>query len=151
MPDSTHEEFVRQSFHHQVDAFSRRSSTPRSCEGPVGWTESLDPSTLALDVACGAAHTAESLSPFVRQVIGIDLTTELLDVGSARLFSNGIDNVLLQEGNAENLPFLDRTFDLVLCRSSLHHFADPHGAITEMKRVTKPGGRIVLIDLIAPR
>jgi ubiquinone/menaquinone biosynthesis C-methylase UbiE len=150
MSDPAHEEVVRESFRHQVDAFSGPDSIYARREGPLGWIGPLDRSMIALEVACGAAHAAESVAPFVRQVVGIDLTTELLGVGNDRLQANGIGNVLLQEGNAEALSFVAASFDLVFCRSSLHHFADPQIAVSEMRRVAKPGGRIVLVDLLAP-
>jgi SAM-dependent methyltransferase len=86
----------------------------------------------------------------VRHVVGVDLTAALLEVGAQRLREHGIANVLLQEANAEALPFIEGSFDIVFCRSSLHHFADPERAVTEMSRVCRVGGRIVLVDLVAP-
>jgi SAM-dependent methyltransferase len=101
-------------------------------------------------VACGAAHVAEELAPHVRQVVGLDLTPDLLRLGAARLGEAGVSNVLLQEGNAAELPFLDRSFDLVLCRSALHHFRHPPDMVREMARVCRPGGRVVVSDMVAP-
>jgi ubiquinone/menaquinone biosynthesis C-methylase UbiE len=145
-----HDEVVRDSFRHQVDAFSGPDSVYARREGPLAWIEPLDASMIVLDVACGAAHAAESVAPLVRQFVGIDLTSELLDLGAERLRQCGMDNVLLQEGNARALPFVRGSFDIVFCRSSLHHFEDPQGAVAEMTRVTRPGGRVVLVDLVAP-
>jgi SAM-dependent methyltransferase len=105
---------------------------------------------VVLDVACGAAHAAEVAAPHVRQVVGIDLTPALLAMGAERLRAAGIDNVLLQEGHAAKLPFVDASFDLVFCRTALHHFPDPARCIAEMARVCRPGGRVVLSDMIAP-
>jgi len=105
---------------------------------------------IVLDVACGAAHAIDPVAPFVRQVVGIDLTSALLRIGAQRLRDYGITNVLLQEANAEALPFVDESFDIVFCRSSLHHFADPQRAVVEMLRVCAVGGRVVLVDLVAP-
>ena len=116
----------------------------------MSWLEPLTDDMVVLEVACGAAHVAESVAPRVREVVGLDLTPELLALGAARLRDVGVDNVLLQEGNAEALPFVDRSFDLVCCRSSLHHFADPARAVAEMVRVCRLGGRVVLSDLVAP-
>jgi SAM-dependent methyltransferase len=105
---------------------------------------------IVLDVACGAAHAAEPEAEQVRQVVGIDLTPALLEIGAQRLREQGVSNVLLQEAHAESLPFVDGSFDIVYCRSSLHHFADPGRAVDEMVRVCRFGGRIVLLDLVAP-
>ena len=120
----------------------------RRAAGPLTWIEPLDPGMIVLDVACGAGHAAEQVAPSVRQVVGIDLTTALLELGADRVRANGIGNVLLLEGNAERLPFLDESFDLVFCRSSLHHFAEPHQAVSEMVRVCRRGGRVVLLDIV---
>lgn len=150
MSNRKHDDVVRDSFRRQVDAFSGSDSVYARRDGPLGWIEPLDASMIALDVACGAAHAADSVAPFVRQVVGVDLTPELLAVGAERHRANDMTNVLLQEGNAEALPFVSASFDLVFCRSSLHHFADARVAVEEMVRVTKPEGRVVLVDLVAP-
>jgi SAM-dependent methyltransferase len=114
------------------------------------WLEPLSPDWIALDVACGAAHVAQEVAPRVRQVVGIDLTPALLGLAAARLAAAGIGNVLLQEGDAAALPFTDGAFDLVVCRAALHHFPDPAVQVAEMARVCRPGGRVVVSDMLAP-
>jgi ubiquinone/menaquinone biosynthesis C-methylase UbiE len=116
----------------------------------LSWLDPLDPSMVVLDVACGAAHVAELAAPHVRQVVGVDLTPALLQLGAGRLRDARIDNILLQEGNAASLPFVDDSFDLVYSRLAFHHMADPAASIAEMKRVCRPGGRVVVEDLVAP-
>jgi len=151
MPDNAHNEIVRRSFERQVALFSGPDS-PFAARpaGSLSWIEPLSADMIVLDVACGAAHATEPIAPVVRQVVGIDLTPALLRVGAQRLRDSGVSNVLLQEANAESLPFLDESFDVVFCRSSLHHFADPHQAVSEMVRVCRRGGRVVVVDLVAP-
>jgi SAM-dependent methyltransferase len=83
-------------------------------------------------------------------VVGLDLTSDLLRLGAERLRTNGLSNVLLQEGNAAELPFLNESFDLVVCRSALHHFRDPATMVREMARVCRTGGRVAVSDLVAP-
>src|SRR4029078_10464421 len=100
----------------------------------TAWTDPLTPDMLVLDVACGAAHAAELAAPHVRQVVGVDLTPELLALGATRLRDAGITNVLLQEGNAATLPFVDASFDLVMCRTAIHHMGDPIDSIARMGR-----------------
>src|SRR5205823_520870 len=134
----------------QVALFSGPDSPFARRADQLGWIGPLTLDMIVLDVACGAAHASEPLAAEVRQVVGIDITPALLMLGAQRLRAAGIRNVLLQEANAEALPFLDESFDVVFCRSSLHHFADPERAVTEMVRVCRTGGRIVLVDLIAP-
>jgi SAM-dependent methyltransferase len=146
-----HDDVVRRSFTRQVDLFSGPDSPfVRRPAGTVDQLAPLTPEMLVLDVACGAGHAAEVVAPNVRQVIGIDLTVGLLELGADRLAGAGVRNVLLQEGNAESLPFVADSFDLVYCLAALHHIADPPRAVAEMARVCRPGGRVVVSDLIVP-
>ncbi|TML39334.1 MAG: methyltransferase domain-containing protein [Actinobacteria bacterium] len=151
MSSAEHEAVVRRSFERQVQLFSGPDAPfARRATGPLTWIEPLEPGMIVLDVACGAGHAAEQVAPSVRHVVGIDLTTALLKLGADRVRDNGIGNVLLLEGNAERMPFLDESFDLAFCRSSLHHFADPHQAVSEMVRVCRHDGRVVLLDIVPP-
>jgi SAM-dependent methyltransferase len=146
-----HDETVRRSFERQVHLFSGPDSPfARRSPGPLTWIEPLDEAMVVLDVACGAGHAAEQVAPQVRAVVGIDLTPALLTVGADRLRENGVRNVVLQEANAQRLPFVDQSFDVVFCRSSLHHFEDPIGAVAEMNRVCRSDGRVVVLDLVPP-
>jgi len=146
-----HDDVVRDSFTRQVGLFSGPDSP--FVRRPAGTVDQLAPLTaemIVLDVACGAAHAAEVVAPYVRQVVGIDLTVELLELGAGRIADANITNVLLQEGNAQTLPFVGDSFDLVYCFAALHHIGEPERAVTEMARVCAPTGRVVLMDLLAP-
>lgn len=146
-----HDAVVRRSFEKQTRLFSGEHALFAHREpAPLAWLEPLEPDMIVLDVACGAAHAAEQAAPRVRQVVGVDLTPALLELGAERLRDAGITNVLLQEGNAAELPFLDASFDLVMCRGSVHHFSRPEEAVAEMARVCRPGGRVVVADMVAP-
>jgi SAM-dependent methyltransferase len=146
-----HDDITRKSFEQQVGLFVGDDSPfARRPASTLAWLEPLDTGMILLDVACGAAHAAEVAAPHVRQVVGIDLTPALLAIGAERLRDAGITNVLLQEGHAAALPFIDASFDLVFCRTALHHFPQPETCVAEMARVCRPGGRVVLSDMIAP-
>ncbi|HEV3133085.1 MAG TPA: methyltransferase domain-containing protein [Acidimicrobiia bacterium] len=147
---SDHDSVVRSSFEKQAAIFGgEHSPFARRPHSPLAWLEPLEPDMIVLDVACGAAHVAEQAAPHVRQVVGLDLTPSLLEVGADRLREAGITNVLLQEGNAAELPFLDASFDLVVCRGAMHHFLDPERPVAEMARVCRPEGRVVVSDMVA--
>jgi SAM-dependent methyltransferase len=151
MSAQDHDDITRKSFEQQAGLFVGADSPfARRPASTLAWLEPLDTGMVVLDVACGAAHASEVAAPHVRQVVGVDLTRPLLDIGADRLRAAGIDNVLLQEGHAAALPFVDASFDLVFCRTALHHFPDPEQCIVEMARVCRPGGRVVLSDMIAP-
>jgi SAM-dependent methyltransferase len=151
MSASEHDAVVRSSFEKQVGIFAGdHSPFARRPHSPLAWLEPLAPDMIVLDVACGAGHVAEQAAPHVRQVVGLDLTPSLLEVGAERLRGAGITNVLLQEGNAAELPFLDASFDLVVCRGALHHFPHPEQPVAEMARVCRPEGRVVVGDMVVP-
>jgi ubiquinone/menaquinone biosynthesis C-methylase UbiE len=143
-----HDEQVRSAFGKQVPLFTGPTSPFAAGDDALARWGPLGPQHIVLDVACGAAHVAQQLAPHVRQVVGIDLTPPLLDVGARRLRDAGIGNVLLEEADAGALPFVDGSFDVVVCRSSLHHFGDLDACLREMGRVCKAGGRVAIDELI---
>jgi len=137
---SDHDDLVRASFARQVGLFSGPDSPfVRRPAGTVEQLEPLDDGMLVLDLCCGAAHAAEIVARRVRQVVGVDLTASLLELGAGRLAAAGVTNVLLQEGNAQALPFVKDSFDLAYCFASLHHVGEPAAAMAELGRVVGPG------------
>jgi SAM-dependent methyltransferase len=103
-----------------------------------------------LDVGCGAGHTALAFAPHVREVVGLDLTQAMLDEARGLAERRGIANLRLERGDAMALPYPDAGFDLVTCRVCAHHFERPEAALREAARVLRPGGRLVLVDSVAP-
>lgn len=103
-----------------------------------------------LDVGTGAGHTALALAPGAGSCTGIDLTEPMVRVAEGLARARGVENVTFAVGAAEQLPFPDGAFDLVVCRFAAHHFADFRQAVREMARVLAPGGRVLAIDHYAP-
>lgn len=146
-----HDQRNRESFQRQTRLFTAPNSPfARSTATTLAWVGELHDDLIVLDAACGAGHVAGQVAPQVRQVVGLDLTDDLLAIGASRLAATGVSNVLLQRGNAAAMPFVDASFDLVLCRSALHHFADCRAALEEMARVCRPGGRVAVLDMVPP-
>lgn len=104
----------------------------------------------ALDVSTGGGHVALALAPRVARVVASDLTPEMLAAALRFLTSRGIANAEYVLADAERLPFLDASFDLVTVRIAPHHYADVAQAAREMARVLRPGGRLVVVDNVAP-
>ena len=102
----------------------------------------------ALDVGTGAGALAFALAPLVREVVGVDSSPELLE--QARSRAAAFPNVEFVEGDAIALPFPDASFDLAGTLRTLHHVARPELAVAEMVRMTQPGGRLLVVDQIAP-
>lgn len=106
-------------------------------------------SWIVLDIATGGGHVAKTLSPYVATVYATDLTKRMLTITASHL-SKQCNNIFYVIADAENLPFLDCTFDIVTCRIAPHHFPNPKDFINEAGRVLKPGGQFLLIDNVAP-
>ena len=102
----------------------------------------------ALDSGSGAGALAFALAPHVREVVAVDLVPELLE--QARRRAERFPNVTLVEADATKLPFERGAFDLAASLRTLHHIARPELAVAELARVTRPGGRLLVIDQIAP-
>jgi SAM-dependent methyltransferase len=103
-----------------------------------------------LDVGTGAGHTAVAFAPRVGEVVGLDLTREMLEQALALAARQGVTNARFELGDAMRLPYPGQSFDLVTCRVCAHHFADPVAAVGEAARVLRPGGRLLLVDSVSP-
>ena len=108
------------------------------------------PEWRVLDIATGGGHTALALAPHVHDVVASDLTREMLHAAERFIREKGVANVTFREADACELPFPDAAFDLVTCRVAPHHFADVARFVRECARVVKPGGRVIVIDNLAP-
>ena len=106
----------------------------------------LVPGERVLDVACGSGIVARSAAPEVSatgSVTGFDVDPEMLRV--ARTAAAGIvPSIEWCEGDALELPFGDRSFDVVFCQQGLQFFSDPVAAVMEMQRVLVPNGRLAV-------
>jgi ubiquinone/menaquinone biosynthesis C-methylase UbiE len=102
----------------------------------------------AVDVGTGAGALALALAPFVRDVVGVDRVPALLDLARER--AAGVDNVEFVQGDATALPFPDFSFDLAGTLRTIHHVHRPELVVAELTRVTRPGGRVLVVDQIAP-
>lgn len=97
-----------------------------------------------LDIACGTGNTAIIARARGAIVTGLDLTPELLDVAQKRALAEGYGDIAWQEGDAENLPFADGSFDVVVSSCGLMFAPDQQKTADEVARVTKRGGRIAI-------
>jgi SAM-dependent methyltransferase len=102
----------------------------------------------ALDAGTGTGALAFALAPLVREVVAVDLVPELL--AEARRRAAEFPNVRFLEGDVTRLQLEAASFDLAASVRTLHHVARPELAVAELARVTRPGGRILVVDQIAP-
>ncbi|MFZ1871595.1 MAG: class I SAM-dependent methyltransferase [Chania sp.] len=103
-----------------------------------------------LDLGCGAGHASFVAAAKVAQVVAYDLSAQMLAVVGKAATEKGLGNIQVQQGVAESLPFDDASFDIAISRYSAHHWHDVGRALREVKRVLKPGGRAIFMDVISP-
>lgn len=101
----------------------------------------------ALDVGTGTGTLALALAPLVREVVGVDLVPEMLE--RARSAGAAYANLRFVEGSALSLPFADEEFDLAVTSRTMHHLPHPEIAVAELTRVTRIGGRLLVVDQIS--
>ncbi len=106
-------------------------------------------SGIVLDLACGPGIVAKAIAPRVREVVGIDLTAEMIMLANERFKKAGIDNGSFSVAAAENLPFERACFDQVVTRLSFHHFPDIARVLAELRRVMRTGGRLIVADVVS--
>jgi ArsR family transcriptional regulator len=97
------------------------------------------------DLGCGTGNAAERLAPFVSRVIAVDASGAMLDAARKRLRRH--DNVKFLEGDLSALPLEDGSVDATCCVLVLHHLERPEEAVREMRRVIRPGGVAMALDM----
>jgi ubiquinone/menaquinone biosynthesis C-methylase UbiE len=106
----------------------------------------LDGDWVVGDLGCGTGQVAAALAPFVSRVIAVDRSGEMLQ--AARRLVRGCRNVEVRRGNLEALPIPSDELDAATLMLVLHHVPDPGAALAEAARVLKPGGRLIIADML---
>ncbi len=106
----------------------------------------LDPDQAVGDLGCGTGQIAEALAPFVRRVVAIDDSEPMLAEARRRLRSHA--NVEVRAADLESLPLDDAGLDAATMVLVLHHVPDPSVALAECARVLRPGGRLLVVDML---
>jgi SAM-dependent methyltransferase len=104
----------------------------------------------ALDLGCGGGHVGFTLAPHVGEIVAYDLSEAMLAAVVEEAKKRGISNLTALQGAVEMLPFADASFDFVATRYSAHHWHDVPRALGEARRVLKPGGCALFMDVVAP-
>lgn len=123
----------------RVNLFGKRADL-------LGLLGLLDETWIVGDLGCGTGHLAESIAPFVSRVIAVDDSTAMLDAARKRL--GLLANVEVRNGRVESLPVEDGSLDAALLFLVLHYVPEPEIALHEACRVLKPGGRLLIVDMM---
>ncbi|MBB5215041.1 class I SAM-dependent methyltransferase [Parapusillimonas granuli] len=100
-----------------------------------------------MDLGCGAGHLSFALAPLCASVVAVDPSPNMLATVSRAAAEKGLANIQTVQAGAESLPFEDGRFCVVASRYSAHHWLDLPAALKEMRRVVKPGGYLLMIDV----
>jgi demethylmenaquinone methyltransferase/2-methoxy-6-polyprenyl-1,4-benzoquinol methylase len=110
----------------------------------------LEPGGRALDVCCGTGDFAFELARLAGpsgRVVGADFSMPMIELAARKARRRGVEQVEFVVGNACSLPFADQSFDCATVGFGLRNVADVGAALSEMARVTKPGGKVVSLEI----
>lgn len=96
-----------------------------------------------IDIGCGTGNLLSIIDSLSNKcdLHGFDISSKMLDKSRKK-----VPNASFRQGNVNQLPYEDNTFDLLLNSASFHHYEDRKLALKEMKRILKPGGKLVILD-----
>jgi ubiquinone/menaquinone biosynthesis C-methylase UbiE len=144
---TTHKDSILDQFTRQAVPFSTASAIKdEAALRLIVEFSGAGPDDSVLDVACGGGLVVCAFAKTVRHATGIDLTPAMLEQARKNQAAQGLTNVTWQQGDVVPLPFPDASFSIVTSRFAFHHFLDPLAVLREMKRVAKPGGKVMVVD-----
>ena len=143
-----HHDAIRAEFKKQAANWARDEISPQLLWVVEHLRLQLD--FAVLDVAAGSGLLSRAIAPYVKSVVALDITPEMLAQGRNEAGREGLTNIGFEQGTAEALPYAGNSFDMVVTRFSVHHFKSPDVVLGEMLRVCRVGGSLVVIDIVAP-
>jgi ArsR family transcriptional regulator len=106
------------------------------------------PPLVVADLGAGEGLVSELLARRCKKVIAVDNSEKIVDFGAAKAKKNGLRNLEFRLGDLQDPPVDSASVDLVVLSQALHHAAEPVKAITAAYRILKPGGQVVILDLL---
>jgi ubiquinone/menaquinone biosynthesis C-methylase UbiE len=147
---SDHKATVREEFTRQANAYA---SAPiiTDAERLARLVHAIEPrpNDRALEIATGPGYVAMALAERCSEVVGLDLTAAPIAIAQRMSGERGLANVRFEVGEADDLPYADGEFDIVVCRFAFHHFLNPEAILAQMCRVCRTGGTVAVEDLFA--
>jgi ubiquinone/menaquinone biosynthesis C-methylase UbiE/DNA-binding transcriptional ArsR family regulator len=107
------------------------------------------PPLVVADLGSGEGLLSELLARRCKKVIAVDNSEGIVAFGAAKAKKNGLKNLEFRLGDLQNPPIAAATVDLVILSQALHHAEDPAMALVSAYRLLKPGGQVMILDLLA--
>jgi ArsR family transcriptional regulator len=107
------------------------------------------PGIVVADLGAGEGLLSELLARRCKKVIAVDNSEKIVAFGAAKAKKNGLKNLEFRQGDLQNPPIEAHSVDLVILSQALHHAEDPAAALTSAAKLLKPGGQILILDLLA--
>lgn len=120
----------------------------RNWEGIGHLLLQLTPPITVADLGAGEGLISQLLARRAKQVICVDNSPKMVEFGTALAKKNEFSNLEYKLGDIESVPLKDQSVDLALLSQALHHAPHPQKAVNEAYRILKPGGQLVVIDLL---
>ena len=140
---------AKEYFNKLAGKFGRSYCPGRSWKGVAQMLLTLVGPITVADLGAGEGTISQLLARHAKQVIAIDNSEKMVEFGSSLAKEHGFDNLEYRQGDIEEPPIEPGSVDLVLLSQALHHAGNPAKAIAAGYRILKPGGRIVILDLLA--
>ncbi|CEJ42433.1 class I SAM-dependent methyltransferase [Umezakia ovalisporum] len=141
------ETVIRQQYDHMANFYDQRWHTyiTKTLCALKNWAE-IAPTATVLDIGCGTGEFEQLLlTENPQQVItGVDISEKMLFVAQQKFCT--YPHVSFQNASVSNLPFTNKSFDVIVSASAFHYFDDPRGALMEIRRVLKPEGKVFILD-----
>jgi len=136
-------------FNSVAGRLSKHYCPGRSWEAIGHFLLHLTPKIKIVDLGAGEGLLSQLLARRADEVVCIDHSPKMVEFGRELANKNGFTNLSYQLGDIEAVPLNDQAFDLALLSQALHHAHHPQKAIQEAFRILKPGGQLIIIDLLA--
>ncbi len=140
---------AREYFDRLAGRFGKKYCPGRSWEALARTLLELLPPMVVADLGAGEGALSMLLARRARKVIAIDLSSKMTEYGSKMAAAHGYKNVEFRVGDIESPPIRRQSVDLALLSQALHHARSPEKAVLAAAAILKPGGRLVILDLLA--
>jgi ubiquinone/menaquinone biosynthesis C-methylase UbiE/DNA-binding transcriptional ArsR family regulator len=139
---------MRAYFDELAGKFGKKYVPGRSWKALAETLLKLLPPMKIADLGSGEGTFSQLLAQQAEQVIGVDNSEKMIEVSSGLAKDHGFTNLEFRHGDLENPPIDDEAMDLVFLSQALHHASRPERAVDSAFRILRPGGRIVILDLL---